>query len=236
MSERSTIVALSLLFLPSLCLVAIRISISPFSEALTNEPTTELMIHIIALVMGILLLWRYNSRLDHEVLRSRTISRLSKTYKQEDKGLWENSDSTIRKLESQAYSDIKGRKASIIRNKMQSTLGEINRESKELNLTSNETKDFDISIDGIQNEKIEENINSPKKSLRKSIISKIETLIQKTAQRRTIKKKENKSKSELIWDAPEPSNSFHQHEFCSKCQSVNPPNTNYCSSCGSYLF
>ena len=119
---------------------------------------------------------------------------------------------------------------------MQSTLGEINRESKELNLTSNETKDFDISIDGIQNEKIEENINSPKKSLRKSIISKIETLIQKTAQRRTIKKKENKSKSELIWDAPEPSNSFHQHEFCSKCQSVNPPNTNYCSSCGSYLF
>ena len=91
---------------------------------------------------------------------------------------------------------------------------------------------FDIS----QNEKIEEKINSPKKSLRKSIISKIETLIQKTAQRRTKKKKENKSKSELIWDAPEPSNSFHQHEFCSKCQSVNPPNTNYCSSCGSYLF
>ena len=236
MSERSTMVALSLLFLPSLCLMAIRISIFPFSEALTNDPSTEILIHIIALLMGLFLLWRYNSRLDHEVLRSKTISRLSKTYKQEDKGLWDNSDSTIRKLESQAYSDIKGRNASIIRNKMQSTLGEINKESNELNLTSNETRDFEISIDGVQIEKVEEVINKSKKSLRISIISKIETLIQRTAQRRSNKNKQNKSKSELIWDAPEPSNSFHQHEFCSKCQSVNPPNTNYCSSCGSYLF
>ena len=86
MSERSTMIALSLLFLPSLSLVAIRISISPFSEALANEPSTELIVHISALLIGLFLLWRYNSRHDHEVLRSKAISRLSKTYKQEDKG------------------------------------------------------------------------------------------------------------------------------------------------------
>jgi len=236
MSERSTMIALSLLFLPSLSLVAIRISISPFSEALANEPSTELIVHISALLIGLFLLWRYNSRHDHEVLRSKAISRLSKTYKQEDKGLWDNSDSTIRKLESLAYSDIKGRQASKIHSKMNSTVGKINQESPELNLTSKETENFDISIDGIEIEKAEESINQPKITLRNKIMSKIELLIQRTAQRRTIKNNENKSKSELIWDVPEPSNSSNQHEFCSKCQSVNPPNTNYCSSCGSYLF
>tara|TARA_B100000003_G_scaffold51202_1_gene45144 strand:+ start:3064 stop:3774 length:711 start_codon:yes stop_codon:yes gene_type:complete len=236
MSERSTPIALSLLFLPSLCLVAIRISIPPFSEALTNEPSTEILLHIIVLLIGIFLLWKYISKNDHEVLRSKAISKLSKVYKQEDKGLWDNNDSIIRKLELQAYSDIKGKKASIIRNKMHSTLGDINKESKELNLNINETRDFEISIDGIEIEQQEEKTNQPEKSFKTLLTSKIETLIKRTAQRRHDKNKENNSKSELIWDVPEPSNSIQNHEFCSKCNSINPPNTNYCSSCGSYMF
>ena len=98
MAERSGTISGALLLTPTLCIVALRYGLPTINEVISNDIVLELSIHSIALIIGIVMFSRYRVIEDHEYHRSAAIKRLSKSYSQEDKGLWEKSEVAIKKL------------------------------------------------------------------------------------------------------------------------------------------
>ena len=96
MSERSSAISLGLLLAPTLCVVAIRFGLPALEEVISQDYLLEISIHALALSLGALMLYRYLRVEDHEFHRSRAIRRLSKTYKSEDRGLWEEKTALCR--------------------------------------------------------------------------------------------------------------------------------------------
>ena len=98
MTERSPGIGVALFLAPSLCVVALRFGLPILDEAISNDYLVEIGIHTTAIIIGILMFLKYRVVADHEYHRSAAIKRLTKSYTQEDKGLWDKGDIAIEKL------------------------------------------------------------------------------------------------------------------------------------------
>ena len=66
MSERSDAITVALIALPNMFMFSFRIASSELNEALSNNIFSELMAHSLAILVGILMAWRYRFIDDHE--------------------------------------------------------------------------------------------------------------------------------------------------------------------------
>ena len=250
MVERSGTIAAALFLMPTVCVIAIRYGLPTVDEVISNDIILEVGIHIGALLIGILMYMKYGVVQDHEYHRSAVIKRLGKSYSQEDKGLWDKSENAILKLENDAKSDIKGRKAVLVQAKMSGNIGSLNIESSE----SEVDDDLDIEIvthhRGV-NTIIDETILDAEQSMsKKSFLTKrLEKSASKRLERKKIKlqKKEIKrnkastklnidsSNSDNHWDMPVSSNLTKSVIPCKECGTLNNSTNPYCTSCGTYL-
>lgn len=251
MADRSSSVSLALLLLPSLLLISFRLVSLEFNEVLSNDLVTEFGAHLVALALGFFAVIRYRFIADHEYHRSKAIGRLSRTYRLEDKGLWEKGDAAIETLEAKAYSEIKGRRAVIAQKRMQSNIGEMNRESSEIEQSEENQSSFSIHIDGVEqrqrNEEIDET-QSSRKSIPSRISEYLRNAVEKTAIRRaqiskeraTIPRPSTEEEKMLPsigsqWVVPDASSSALSPKMCHECGIFNDPIANYCSTCGSLI-
>ena len=148
MSERSPAISLALLFAPTLCVVAIRFGLPALEEIISQDYLLEISIHALALSLGALMLYRYLRVEDHEFHRSRAIKRLSKTYKSEDRGLWdEKSDRALQKLEIKANSS-KRRISTKVSKRMTGKVGSLNTEMDESEV--DDEYEAEVRISGLQ--------------------------------------------------------------------------------------
>ncbi|MBR79656.1 MAG: hypothetical protein CMA88_02590 [Euryarchaeota archaeon] len=247
MAQRSEAVSVALLLLPNIFLISFRIFSPELNEALSNDTTSEIVTHTVAIIFGLFFMWRYRFIDDHEHRRSKAIDDLSRTYKLEDKGLWDKGDVAIQKLEARAYADFKGRKGNIAMKRMQSSIGELNRESPEVE-QSPEKSDYSIRVDGIeQNPNPPETEHKQKKGIFSRISEFIEDSIESSASRRVERRKKRESvtiKDEFSfpeldaqsqWVVPDQTENRKKARYCSKCSTYNEAEANYCASCGSFL-
>ena len=193
---------------------------------------------------------RYRVIEDHEYHRSETIKRLRKSYSQEDKGLWDNSEIAIKKLEEQSSQQVKGRKGALIQAKMSGNIGSLNAESFEKEVdTDNEIEvvTHHRNIGTIIDEVIIEKNNTEasksflSKKLEKSALKRLEKKRLKAA-KKEIKKSNNKSKvkgynqnDENQWDVSSKTQLTPTVASCKECGTLNNSNNPYCTSCGTYL-
>ncbi|MBI87675.1 MAG: hypothetical protein CMB67_01420 [Euryarchaeota archaeon] len=247
MAQRSDTISLALVILPNIVLVSFRIFSPEFDDALSNDTTSELSIHLIALLIGIFIMYRYRFVEDHEYRRSKAIERLSGTYKKEDKGLWEKGELALQKLEARAFSDFRGRKASIARKKMQSSIGELNREAREVE-HSEEQSDYSVLVSGVD----QQTISSDQRQTAETSINRLSEFfkgfVERTASRRVDSRKKrelrlqknkdsslNDINSDSQWAIPSQSNKRSRARLCNSCSTYNYPDSNYCTSCGSFI-
>ncbi len=234
---------------PSVCLLAIRLGIPTFSEALSNDLVAELGLHLFAILIGVVMVNRYRFVEDHEYHRSKAIERLTKTYRNEDKGLWEKGDAAIQRLEAKAYADFKGKRAVLAREKMRSNIGVLNKEAKEVEAPQHEDGRYSIRIDGV-----EQHVDPPPEiDNRRPLLTRIAELIGQTVDRTASKRLATSSPVEKAtkpvfavpskttpdfdpkWDVPEEVREKEPPVHCNDCGSFNRPGVNYCSSCGSFI-
>ncbi|MBV43330.1 MAG: hypothetical protein CMA54_00910 [Euryarchaeota archaeon] len=249
MVQRSAAMSFALVASPNLCLVAIRLGIPTFSEALSNDLIAELGLHIFALLIGVAMVSGYRFVEDHEYHRSKAIDGLSKTYRHEDKALWEEGDVAIQRLEAKAFADFKGKRAVLAREKMKSNIGVLNKEAKEVEAPQHEDGGYSIRIDGI-----EQSLEPPSEIAdSKPPLARISEFWGRTVDRAASKRvatsssKENttqpaaailsKTKPDFNpqWDVPEEVLEQKPPVNCNDCGSFNNPGINYCTSCGSYI-
>tara|TARA_B100000959_G_scaffold286964_1_gene368341 strand:- start:2730 stop:3473 length:744 start_codon:yes stop_codon:yes gene_type:complete len=246
MASRSRGVSLALFFSPSICLIAIRLSSPEFSNVLSNDTLAEIALHSLAILIGLIAVYRYFIVRDHEYFRSKIIGRLSKAYRQEDKGLWEKSDATIKGLESKAYTKMRGKRGSSAKSKMLSSIGSLNRESHEQEIRIGDESSYDEN----ESELATENDNSEKDrvSFFDRVKLSLEAAVEKSANRKVFKDYSGKSGEDSesqnwtegnvedsIWAIPGKSGISRSARLCSECETYNDRDSNYCSSCGSYL-
>jgi len=244
-AQRSGLVSLALILIPNLVFFSFRKLSPELNEALSNDTSGQIAAHSLALFIGLIMAYRYSLVHDHEFRRSKAISALSKTYKLEDRGLWEKGEAAIQKLEARAHSDFKGRKANTSRMRMRGKIGEINRESSEIEQKIGEHPEFTVSVDGVEQKK--EIIEGPSQDY-PNFISRVSNLIsssvEKTASRREERRKKSalrKSESSppLVEDANSrwsiPQGTQMKTRLCGSCSTYNEAESNYCSSCGSLI-
>ena len=231
-AQRSGLISLALLLIPNIILFSFR-NLSPdLGEALSNDDSAQILAHLIALIIGVIIAYRYSVVHDHEFRRTKAISALSKTYKLEDRGLWDKGEVAIQKLEARAHSDFKGRKAITSRRRMHGKIGDINREST-------------VSVDGIDQKKetIEE-LPEDKPNLISRVSKLISSSVEKTASRREERRKKallKKSESSypLVDDENSrwaiPQGTQMKTILCDSCSTYNDAESNYCSACGSLI-
>ena len=244
-TQRSGMISLALVLIPNLLLFSFRILSPELHEALSNDHLEQTLAHSIALVIGLIMAYRYSVVHDHEFRRSKAISALSKTYRLEDRGLWDKGEVANQKLEARAYSDFKGRKANLSRRRMQGNIGEINREYPELEQRPDDHSEFTVTVDGIEQKK--ETIEEPPKE-KLTPFSRISEFfsnsIERTASRRNERRKKEELKkreslqhyeedSESRWQIPQ--GSQMKAKLCQRCSTYNEAESNYCSSCGSLI-
>ena len=250
MAERSSTTSGALLFTPTLCIVAFRYGLPTINEVISNDIIIESTIHIFAIIIGIIMFLRYRVIEDHEYLRSSVIKRLRKSYKEEDRGLWEKSDIAIKKLEDQASVKVKGRKGALMQAKMSGNIGSLNAESTEKEV--DEDKEIEVvthhrNIGTIIDEGLfEKNQNDPSKSffskrLEKSAIKRLEKKRIKAA-KKEMKVIKNKTKvkgysqnDDNQWEVSSKTQLTQKVISCKECGTLNNSNNPYCTSCGTYL-
>ncbi len=249
MAERSGTIAAALFLMPSLCVISIRYGLPTVNEVISNDIIIEIGIHSLAVLIGIFMYVKYGVVEDHEYHRSAIIKRLSKSYSQEDKGLWDKSDNAMLKLEENAKSSIKGRKGQLVQAKMSGNIGSLNVESTEIEVND----DLDIEIvthhRGV-NTIIDENVLEDRivKSKKSFITRRLEKSASKRIERKKIKQQRKKIKSNANvaksnnnegqdnhWDMPISSNLTKSVVPCIECGTLNNSTNPYCTSCGTYL-
>ncbi len=252
MSVRSPAISVALLFAPTLCVIAIRFGLPALEEVISQDLILEVSIHIIALSLGALMLYRYLRVEDHEFHRSRAIRRLSKTYKSEDRGLWdERSDRALEKLEMNANSSNR-RLSTKVNKRMSGKVGSLNTEMDESEV--DEEYVAEVRVSGLQTIVDEENLEEKIDHKARFSISKlVNSFLDRSARRRLlkIKRKEEKSRiknlekskkvsskdqlSDSPWGTkPSPTNS-RAVQSCNQCGTINNSDSQYCTSCGNYL-
>ncbi len=246
-TQRSTPISLALVLLPNLVVVAFRIFSPEFDDALSNDIVSELSIHLVALMFGIFIMYRYRLVEDHEYRRTKAIESLSRTYKQEDRGLWEKGELAMQRLEARAFSDFRGRRASIARKKMQSSIGELNREEREVE-HSEEQSDFSEMVSGVEQQSNSGPGRKTTETNSKKISDLFKNFIERTANRRIESRKKRELRShkkkassfdninkDSQWATPSHSEKRTQAILCKSCSTYNYPDSNYCTSCGSFI-
>ena len=245
MSERSVLVSIALVLVPNLILLTFRILSPDLNEAMSNDNFIQASIHLLGLLIGLFAMFRYISVYDHEYRRSKAIRGLSRTYRMEEKGLWDKGEIAIQKLEASAYSDSKGRKGTILRRRMQGKIGGINREEGEHTEGEMfENTEYSIQVDGHEKEDSskpsETKGNIPifskitdflSDSIEKSASKRIE--LQKREQNPLTKSTSNETYSDSKWSVAD-SKSL-QAKLCNHCSTYNEADSNYCNSCGAYI-
>ena len=252
MSNRSPAISLALLLAPTICIVAIRFGIPALDEVITNDLILEASLHIIALCLGLFMLSRYVRVEDHEYHRSNAIKRLSKTYRSEDRGLWdEKSDKAIQRLESKINSPSR-RVSSKVSRRMSGTVGTLNTEMDENEVE--EGYEAEIRVSGMQTIVDDQAIEkSDLRQGRLSVSKFISSSLDKSAERRLKKIKRRQEKASLkegkkgrkkkskssggnsLWDDPVPSSNVKSVISCGQCGVINNNESQYCTSCGNYL-
>ena len=250
MAERSSTISGALLLTPTLCIIALRYGLPSINEVISNDIIIEISIHTIAIIFGLVMFSKYRVIEDHEYHRSATIKRLRKSYIQEDKGLWDKSETAMKKLEEQSSEQVKGRKGALIKAKMSGNIGSLNAESSENEVDADEEievvthhRNIGTIIDEVI---IEKNKSIPSKSflskkLEKSALKRLEKKRLK-AVKKEIKKSNSKPKvkgynqnDENQWDVSSKTQSAPTVVSCKECGTLNNSNNPYCTSCGTYL-
>ena len=75
MANQSPATSLALLSAPTLCVIAIRFGLPALEEVISQDSVLEFSIHIAALSLGALMLYRFHRVEDHEFHRSQAIRR-----------------------------------------------------------------------------------------------------------------------------------------------------------------
>ena len=237
--------------IPNIIVIAFRTLSPELDEALANDDLGEILTHLSATAFGIILAFRYSRVRDHEFRRSKAIDALSRTYKMEDKGLWEKGEVAIQRLEARAHSDFKGRKASRSRMRMQGSIGQLNRELEELEHNEDDSE-YSVSVDGIEivKQRKDEQKSSEKK-ITELVANFFHSLVHNSAIKRAEKnKQEVKKKQSITKEGIDDSQSFsstagsqwvipdgtqRKTRFCNSCSTYNDAVSDYCTSCGSFM-
>ena len=251
MVQRSGLISLALIMIPNIIVIAFRTLSPELDEALTNDDLGQILTHLSATAIGIILAFRYSRVRDHEFRRSKAIDSLSRTYKMEDKGLWEKGEVAIQRLEARAHSDFKGRKASRSRMRMQGSIGQLNRELEELEHNEDDSE-YSVSVDGIEiikERKDEQKL--PERKIWELVVNFFSSLVDKSANKRAEKNKQEAKKKQSItkeridvfqsfssaggsqWVIPE--GTQKKTRFCNSCSTYNDAVSDYCTSCGSFM-
>ena len=251
MVQRSGLVSLALIMIPNIIVIAFRILSPGLDEALSNDDMGQIVTHMFASIIGIILAFRYSRVHDHEYRRSKAIDALSKTYKMEDKGLWEKGEVAIQRLEARAHSDFRGRKASFSRKRMQGSIGQINRELGEAE-HEEENSEYSVSVNGIEivkERKDEQKL--PDRKFSEKMVHFFSSLVEKSANKRSEKKNQEIKKKQSIgkeivediqsfrtaedsrWAIPE--GTQKKARLCNSCSTYNDAVSDYCTSCGSFM-
>ena len=153
-------------------------------------------LHIFAVLVGLFMLTRYSRIEDHEYHRSNAIRRLSKTYKNEDRGLWdEKSDKALEKLESKANSPTKRANKNLTR-RMSGSIGSLNTEMSETEVEDG--YQAEVRVLGMQTIVDEEAIDATKQKQSKASISKLlSSSLDRSAERRLQKIKNRQEKAKI---------------------------------------
>ena len=244
MTERSSTMSVALLLAPTLCVVSVRFGLPALDEVISDDSLLEIGIHSTAVLLGLLMFLRYRRVEDHEYHRSRVIKGLSRTYKSEDRGLWEDkSDRALERLESASIT--KSRKSSIrSRERMSGTVGSLNSEMSEMEV--GDDFEADVRVSGVQTIVDEDKIKEEIKPRGPSFSSRISSIMDSSARRRIEKNKAKqekrkakmeakKSPSDSEWDSPVSSTMPRSVISCKQCGSLNNSGIQYCSSCGEFL-
>ena len=149
MVQRSPLISAGLLLAPTICVVALRFGLPNIEELLKQDLFAQVIIHTIAIILGIIMYFRYRVVEDHEYHRSSAIKGLSSMYRLEDKGLWSRGDAALEKLESQASSEPRGRAGLRFQKRMSGRISDLNKEGSELELDSEDSRmDVDVQVEG----------------------------------------------------------------------------------------
>jgi len=241
MAERSPLISLALLLAPILCLTALRTVLPTLDGVISDDILSKLLVYGFSLFLGLFMVLKYNIIQDHEYHRSKAIRKLSKSYKLENKGLWEDSDSIIRELELKAKGNFKGKNALKSKNLMKGQIGNINNEKSE----DNYLDDFETELEKMS---YEENIEEKDyEGIKTSIFSKFKSKLDKIIDNAAVKEMEKSKKnfnpnsySELDIPSDDKWNTSGSKKInkvvtCNYCHSLNDGETNYCDTCGNYL-
>ena len=242
MAERSSTISGALLLTPTLCIVALRYGLPRINEVISNDIIIEISIHTIAIIFGLVMFSRYRVIEDHEYHRSKAIRKLSSSYKLDDKGLWEDSDSIIRDLELKAKSNFKGKNALKSEKLMKGKIGNINNER----LDDNSLNDFERNLEIMPDKEIIE--ENHYEGIQESIFSKFKSRLNKIVDNAALKQMDKSKKNIKPKSYPEIDISPSEDKWntsglkkinkvvtCNSCHSLNDGETNYCGACGNYL-
>ncbi len=252
MTNRSPAISLALLIAPTMCIVAVRFGIPALNEVISNDFILEASLHIFAVLVGLFMLTRYSRIEDHEYHRSNAIRRLSKTYKNEDRGLWdEKSDKALEKLESKANSPTKRANKNLTR-RMSGSIGSLNTEMSETEVEDG--YQAEVRVLGMQTIVDEEAIDATKQKQSKASISKLlSSSLDRSAERRLQKIKNRQEKAKIKakkksikknskakagnspWDSSATTSTVKSVISCSQCGVLNNRESQYCTSCGNLL-
>ena len=265
MTERSPGIGVALFLAPSLCVVALRFGLPILDEAISNDYLVEIGIHTTAIVIGILMFLKYRVVEDHEYHRSAAIKRLTKSYTQEDKGLWDKGDIAIEKLESAASNQQTGKSALRTQTMLSSRIGSMNAESPEVEVEEDIETEVVTHLSGF-NTLVDQQVvdgNDPKKakisdrldSSAANRMAKLKFKAEKKAEKKRLKVERTQAKAELKatkasakamksekgdlmksrWNEPAASTMAKSVVSCNDCGTLNQSGIPYCSSCGSFL-
>ena len=149
MVQRSPLISGALLLAPTICVVALRFGLPNIEELLKQDILAQVIIHTIAIILGVIMYFRYRVVEDHEYHRSSAIKGLSNMYRLEDKGLWNRGDAALDKLESQASGEPRGRAGLRFQKRMRGRISDLNKEGSELELDSADSRmDVDVQVEG----------------------------------------------------------------------------------------
>ena len=240
MANRSAYVSIGIAIFPVLCLTALRAVLPVVDEILSKDLFSQIITYSIVLILGLFMLSKYRVIKDHEYHRSKAIRKLSKSYKLEDKGLWENSDEILNKLEIKAKSNFNDEEFNTA---MKGFVGSLNKERNEDTMEEEVMKI--INNNNNNNDNNNNNNNNNNKKLNKislinvlyfKIKNLLSMLIEKSASKKINNKKVliNSSQNNKKWDIKS-TNSTSKVTICVSCNSLNDMDSNYCVSCGIYL-
>ncbi|MBT93006.1 MAG: hypothetical protein CMA61_04285 [Euryarchaeota archaeon] len=265
MADRSPGIGLALLIAPTMCVVALRFGLPILDEAISNDYNIEVGIHATAIIIGVLMFLRYRVVEDHEYHRSAAIKRLTKSYSQEDKGLWNKGDIAIEKLESAASIQQTGKGALRTQTMLSGSIGSMNAESPEVEVEEdietevvthlggintlvdlqvvdgNNSKKANISdrLDTSAANRLEkQRLQAEKKAEKQRLkVEKAQAKAEKKAQKASAQsiKSQKGESKESRWNTPVVSTMAKSVVSCNDCGTLNNSGDSYCSSCGSFL-